>query len=77
MVGFGHHRKLRHKDYLTTVARQTPEMNVSTDSDSEDDCHGFLLSPPNYHMSQASTSEEGLQRDIHDDDLPINTLDFE
>uniref|UniRef100_A0A915NX40 Uncharacterized protein n=1 Tax=Meloidogyne floridensis TaxID=298350 RepID=A0A915NX40_9BILA len=58
MVGFGHHRKFRHRESRLFLARQSvKDAEDSSNSDSNDDCQGFLLSPPHHHLSVASTSE--------------------
>jgi len=58
MVGFGHHRKFRHRESRLLLARQSvKDAEDSSNSDSNDDCQGFLLSPPHHHLSVASTSE--------------------
>ncbi|CAK5031016.1 unnamed protein product [Meloidogyne enterolobii] len=58
MVGFGHHRKFRHRESRLLLARQSvKDTEDSSNSDSNDDCQGFLLSPPHHHLSVPSTSE--------------------
>lgn len=60
MVGFGHHRKFRHRESRLLTRQAVKDPDDSSNSDSNDDCQGFLLSPPHHHLSVASTSESSI-----------------
>ncbi|KAL3110211.1 hypothetical protein niasHT_015814 [Heterodera trifolii] len=54
-VAFGHHQKIHHSHFFSPTCR-----SVSSDSDSDDDCQGFLLSPPHHPTLLPSSSETML-----------------
>uniref|UniRef100_A0A183CCW7 C2H2-type domain-containing protein n=1 Tax=Globodera pallida TaxID=36090 RepID=A0A183CCW7_GLOPA len=55
IVAFGHHQKIHHNHFCSPTRR-----SISSDSDSDDDCQGFLLSPPHHPTPNVFSSSETM-----------------